>query len=36
MPFNKQELQKKLAGIDVNRYFNNTTKEELLELLAVG
>ena len=36
MPFSKQELQKKLAEIDVKRYFNNTTKEELLELLAVG
>ena len=34
IPFNKQELQKILAEIDVNRYFNNTTKEELLELLA--
>ena len=36
MPFSKQELQKKLAEIDVKRYFNNTTKEELLELLAVS
>lgn len=36
MPFSKQELQKKLAEIDVKRYFNNTTKEELLELLAIG
>ena len=36
IPFNKQELQKILAEIDVNRYFNNTTKEELLGLLAVG
>ena len=35
MPFSKQELQKKLAEIDVKRYFNNTTKEELLELLAI-
>lgn len=36
MPFSKQELQKKLAEIDVKRYFNNTTKEDLLELLAIG
>lgn len=35
MPFSKQELQKKLAEIDVKRYFNNTTKEDLLELLAI-
>lgn len=35
MPFNKLALQKKLDEIDVNRYFNNTTKEELLGLLAV-
>lgn len=36
MPFSKLEIQKKLAEIDVNRYFNNTTKEELMKLLAVS
>ena len=35
MPFNKQELQKKLTEIDVNRYFNNTTPEDLLNLLTL-
>ncbi len=35
VPFNKQELQKKLAEIDVNRYFNNTTSDDLLNLLTL-
>ena len=34
IPFNKQDLQNKLAKIDVNHYFNNTTPEELLNLLT--
>jgi lipoate-protein ligase A len=32
--FNKQDLQQKLSTIDVNRYFNNTTSEDLLNLLT--
>ena len=34
-PFNKQDLQQKISVIDVNRYFNNTTPEDLLNLLTV-
>ena len=34
LPFNKQDVQQKLSTIDVNRYFNNTTTEELLNLLT--
>ena len=33
-PFDKNELQEKLGSINVNRYFNNVTAEDLLVLLT--
>lgn len=33
-PYNVQALQQKLAEININRYFNNVTRDEFLTLLT--